>query len=60
MNLAKKTTPWHVGKQENNSIKQIETCVCSLVFTTSKGVVKRAAVDPAKPPQISCEGTSII
>lgn len=34
---------------EISTIKQ--TRVCNLVFTTSKGVVNKAAVDPASPPQ---------
>lgn len=32
----------------------IQTCVWSRVFTTSKGVVKKAAVEPATPPMASC------
>lgn len=33
--------------------KHKQTCVCNLVFTTSKGVVNKAAVDPAIPPHNS-------
>lgn len=43
----------HMRLHNNNSI-HLQTCVCNLVFTTSKGVVNKAAVDPANPPQTSC------
>lgn len=41
------------------STNKLRTCVCNLVFTTSKGVVNKAAVDPASPPQTNCRDGKI-